>query len=37
LTGRGELGESVYGEKAERRPLGDGINGDLTAIIITDE
>lgn len=32
--GAGELGESVYGEKADMRPLGEGISGTFTAIIL---
>ena len=35
--GRGDVGESVYGENAEMRLLfgfGDGINGDFNAIIM---
>ena len=35
LKGRGELGESVYGEKADiMLLLGDGNNGDFNAIIM---
>ena len=35
LNGLGEVGESVYGEKADIRLLfGDGINGDFKAIIM---
>ena len=35
VYGAGELGESVYGEKADVRPLfGDGSKGDLSAIIL---
>ena len=37
LKGRGELGLSVYGEKADIRPLfGEGIMGDFKAIIAVD-
>ena len=37
LKGRGELGLSVYGEKADIRPLfGEGIMGDFNAIIAVD-
>ena len=34
LYGAGDVGESVYGEKADIRPLlGEGIKGDRTAIM----
>lgn len=32
--GAGELGESVYGEKADIGPLGDSISGTFTVIIL---
>lgn len=28
-----DVGESEYGENVEDRPLGEGIKGDLTAIV----
>lgn len=35
LYGAGDVGESVYGEKADMRPLlGEGIKGDCTAIMM---
>ncbi len=35
LKGGGDVGESVYGEKADMRPVfGDGIRGDFKAIIV---
>lgn len=38
LNGLGEVGESVYGEKADIRLLfGDGINGDFNAIIMMNQ
>jgi hypothetical protein len=34
LKGGGDVGESVYGEKADMRPVfGEGIRGDFKAII----
>lgn len=38
LNGLGEVGESVYGEKADIKLLfGDGISGDFNAIIMMNE
>lgn len=38
LNGLGEVGESVYGGKADIRLLfGDGINGDFNAIIMMNQ
>ena len=38
LNGLGEVGESVYGEKADIRLLfGDGNNGDFNAIIMLNQ
>jgi len=34
-NGIGELGKSVYGKKAEVKAVGEGINGDFTAITCT--